>query len=93
MFYDLFCSPVSVYTGVWFFSVFCILLGYFTPNLTINECRLTPHGYLQIIVPIEVRKNTRISRWSSPGTVRGEIISASLFIFLYRVAEVDQVFL
>jgi len=33
---------------------------------------LTPHGHPQVTMPMEGRKNKRVSRQSSPRMVRGE---------------------
>jgi len=60
------------YARVWFFSVFYRFLDHFTPNLTVNECSVTPHRHPEVTMPVEGRKSRRVPRQSSSWTVRGE---------------------
>ena len=73
--------------------MFCQFLDHFTPKFTIIESNLTPHGYCQVTMPMEVRKNRRLLGQSVLWTVHGDAITVSLFVFLHRVTKVDCVVL
>ena len=82
-----------LYTRIWFFCVSCKLLDHLPQIWLLNECSLTLYGHPQVSMGVEGRKNRRMSRQSSPRTVRGESITANLFIFLHHFADVDRLLL
>ena len=78
------------YTLVRFLAVFRKFLDHSIPNLTINECSLTPYGHPQVTIPVKGRKEEcRASGkqgWSVVvPTVHGGPLSPNVVGFLMTV--------